>query len=414
MTTHFAYDGSDITQAANANKNSLTKNLTEGFASLVDGTLAAIEGGYDVKAIMWHQGESDRNASGQYYTNFKTMIAYMRQAIYAKTGDENDLTLPFIFGTVCRRSTQYNAGVEAAQRQVAQEDPNVYLIDMQNATLKEDNLHFDRQATEYLGKKMYNQLVTLGLVSGEQVEVEEFPVEASVMDDVAVPTPDNRSWDFTAISQATLDALAADVALASGALWNYNTGWGYRRNAPIEEEQLHSASGYVIPETEGLYFTSSVYNRLSITSNSLGFVSSDAHLLIPKLTAGQLVTFTLRANKNTINVNPNLDTQSLVELVSESNTVDTTVATVTYRVRYNVTVPTHMGFTMGKSYLYIENPTEARQLTGFPFNDETDGIVHTRKEIMKSDDHVYTLHGQRVKTPSVGLYIVGGKKIMMK
>lgn len=351
MTTHFAYDGSDITQAANANKNSLTKNLTEGFASLVDGTLAAIEGGYDVKAIMWHQGESDRNASGQYYTNFKTMIAYMRQAIYAKTGDENDLTLPFIFGTVCRRSTQYNAGVEAAQRQVAQEDPNVYLIDMQNATLKEDNLHFDRQATEYLGKKMYNQLVTLGLVSGEQVEVEEFPVEASVMDDVAVPTPDNRSWDFTAISQATLDALAADVALASGALWNYNTGWGYRRNAPIEEEQLHTASGYVIPETEGLYFTSSVYNRLSITSNSLGFVSSDAHLLIPKLTAGQLVTFTLRANKNTINVNPNLDTQSLVELVSESNTVGTTAETVTYRVRYNVTVPTHMGFTMGGAFL---------------------------------------------------------------
>lgn len=409
MTTHFAYDGSDITQAANANKNSLTKNLTEGFASLVDGTLAAIEGGYDVKAIMWHQGESDRNASGQYYTNFKTMIAYMRQAIYAKTGDENDLTLPFIFGTVCRRSTQYNAGVEAAQRQVAQEDPNVYLIDMQNATLKEDNLHFDRQATEYLGKKMYNQLVTLGLVSGEQVEVEEFPVEASVMDDVAVPTPDNRSWDFTAISQATLDALAADVALASGALWNYNTGWGYRRNAPIEEEQLHTASRYVIPETEGLYFTSSVYNRLSITSNSLGFVSSDAHLLIPKLTAGQLVTFTLRANKNTINVNPNLDTQSLVELDGK----------VFILSKHNDKVgffKSNNGRTLaaGKSYLYIENPTEARQLAGFPFNDETDGIVHTRKEIMKSDDHVYTLHGQRVKTPSIGLYIVGGKKIMMK
>lgn len=367
MTTHNAYAGQDITQEAYANNNSLTKNLTEGFASLVDGTLAAVDGGYDVKAIMWHQGESDRNAAGDYYVNFKTMIAYMRNAIYAKTGDEDDLTLPFIFGTVCRRSSQYSAAVEQAQRQVAQEDAHVYLIDMQNATLLPDNLHFDKQATEYLGKKMYNQLVALGLVSGTAVEVEEFPVEASVMDDVVVPTPDNRSWDFTAISQATLDALEADKSLSSGGLWNYNSGWGYRRGNSMVEEQLHTASDYVIPETEGLYFTSSVYNRLSISSNALGFISSDAHLLIPKMVAGQLVTFTVRANKNTINVDPNLDTQSLVELVSTTNTVGTTATDVTYRVRYNVTVPTHMGFTMGGAFLQkvqITTPNTVNILIG--------------------------------------------------
>ena len=352
MATHNAYKGEDITQTEYANNNSLTKNLTEGVASLIDGTLAAINDGYDVKAIMWHQGESDRNASSSYYTNFKTMIEYMRQAIYAKTGDEADLSLPFIFGTVCRRSSQYSAGVEQAQMQVAEEDANVYLIDMKNATLLSDNLHFDKQATEYLGKKMYNKLVELGLVpGGTSVDVEEFPVKTSVMDNVEVPTPDNRSWDFSAISQTTLDALAADVALESGSLWNYNSGWGYRRGNSIEEEQLHTASGYVIPETDGLYFTSSVYNRVSITGSSLGFVSSDAHLLIPKLTAGQLITFTVRANKGTINVNPDLDTQSLVELVSDTKEVGTNYTTVTYRVRHNVTLPTHMGFTMGNAFL---------------------------------------------------------------
>lgn len=368
MTTHNAYCGQDITQEAYANNNSLTKNLTEGVASLIDGTLAAIDAGYDVKAIMWHQGESDRSASDQYYTNFKTMIAYMRNAIYQKTGDENDLTLPFIFGTVCRRSSQYSAGVEQAQRQIADEDANVYLIDMQNATLLSDNLHFDKQATEYLGKKMFNQLVALGLVpNGTTIDVEEFPVKESVMDNVVVPTPDNRSWDFSSISQATLDALAADVALESGALWNYNSGWGYRRGNPIEEEQLHTAADYVIPETQGLYFTSSVYNRVSVTSSALGFISSDAHLLIPKMVAGQTVTFTVRANKETINVNPDLDTQSLVELVSETNTVGTSYSTVTYRVRYNVTVPTHMGFTMGGAFLQrvqISTPNTVNILIG--------------------------------------------------
>lgn len=367
MTTHNAYCGQDITQEEYKNNNSLTKNLTDGVASLINGTLAALDAGYDVKAIMWHQGESDRNAAGSYYENFKTMIAYMRNAIYAKTGDEADKTLPFIFGTVCRRSTQYNATVEAAQKQVASEDPNCYVIDMQNATLLSDNLHFDKQATEYLGKKMYNQLVTLGLVSGEQVEVEEFPVKESVMDAVEVPSPDNRSWDFSAISQTTLDALAADVALESGALWNYNSGWGYRRGNSIEEEQLHTAADYVIPETQGLYFTSSIYNRVSITSNALGFISSDAHLLIPKMVAGQTVTFTVRANKNTINVNPDLDTQSLVELVSETNVVGTSYTTVTYRVRYNVTLPTHMGFTMGGGFLQkvqVKTPETVNILIG--------------------------------------------------
>ena len=210
MKTHYAYKGEDITQAAYANNNSLTKNLTEGFASLVDGTLAAIDGGYDVKAIMWHQGESDRQASSNYYDNFKTMIAYMRQAIYEKTGDEADKSLPFIFGTVCRRSTQYNAKVEAAQKRVAEEDPNCYVIDMKDATLLSDNLHFDRRATEYLGKTMYNLLVDLKLVDGTTVGVDRFPTQESVMDREAVPVPDNRSWDFSSFSQTTVDLLTAE------------------------------------------------------------------------------------------------------------------------------------------------------------------------------------------------------------
>ena len=345
MTTHNAYSGQDITQAQYANNNSLTKNLTEGFASLVDGTLAALDNGYDVKAIMWHQGESDRNAAGSYYTNFKTMIAYMRQAIYAKTGDPSDLTLPFIFGTVCRRSTQYNATVEAAQKQVAAEDDNVYYIDMKNATLLSDNLHFDKQATEYLGKKMYNLLVELGLVSGELVEVEEFPVKESIMDGVEVPTPDNRSWDLTSYSQETKDALAAEVALTSGSLWNQHNSYGYRRGNGMEEEQLHTSTGYIIPETEGLYFSSPQGNRVALNTskNYMVFVTGAPTVFIPKLTAGQLVTFTVAAAKNTIHVKLGQDMDEYADVVG-SDEVGTDGGTVTFRVKHNVTLPTHIGF----------------------------------------------------------------------
>ena len=345
MQTHNAYKGDDLTQEAYKNNNSLTKNLTEGFASLVDGTLAAIDAGYDVKAIMWHQGESDRNAGADYYVNFKTMIAYMRQAIYAKTGDEADKTLPFIFGTVCRRSTQYNATVEAAQKQVASEDPNCYVIDMKNATLLSDNLHFDRQATEYLGKKMYNLLVELGLVSGSQVDVEEFPVKESVMDGVSIPTPDNRSWDFTSFSQATQDALSAEVALTSGALWNQHNTYGYRYSGGMEEVQLHTSAGYVIPEVEGLFFSSPQGNRVALNTGNgyMVFVTGDPTVFVPKLSAGQLVTFTVAAAKNTIRMKLGLDMADYADVVG-GDEVGTAGGTVTFRVKYNVTLPTHIGF----------------------------------------------------------------------
>ena len=367
MKTHYAYKGDDITKDEYANYNSLTKNLTEGLASLIDGTLAQVEGGYKVRAIMWHQGESDRNASASYYVNFKTMIAYMRQAIYEKTGDETAKTLPFIFGTVCRRSTQYNAAVEEAQRQVAAEDANVYCIDMKNATLLSDNLHFDRQATEYLGKKMYNLLVELGLVSGKQVDVDEFPTTESVMDGVVVPTPDNRSWDFTAISQTTLDALQSDAAMESGALWNWNSGWGYRRSNGINEEQLHTASAFVVPETDGLYFSSPQGNRVTIGSTFVGFVTGDPTVFIPKMTAGQLIYVTAQGNKATVRLKPGQDMSDLIEVVGDDQ-VPASGATVCFRVRHNVTVPTHIGLqTSGGTFfkkMVVKTPETVNILIG--------------------------------------------------
>ncbi len=342
MQTHYAYTGEDITQEAYANNNSLTKNLTEGFASLADNVLAALDGGYDVKAILWHQGESDRNAASDYYTNFKTLIAYMRQAIYVKTGDEQDLTLPFIFGTVCRNSSQYSAGVETAQRQVADEDVNVYLIDMSNASLLSDNLHFDRQATEYLGKKMYNQLVALGLVSGTTVDVEEYPVSVSPMEEAT--HYNSKTWDLQTLSDDTKTKLAAEVE--AGTMYNTHDTYGTRRSANIYEEQLLYSDGTAVSETEGLYFTAN-YNRVALKDGAgLYIIDSGPIIYLPKLKAGQVVTFTAVNTKNgyTSQVVPADGMEDYVELLSASATVGNSDGTVTYRVRYNFAGEKHIGF----------------------------------------------------------------------
>lgn len=150
---------------------SLTLALTEGFAKCVDETLSHLKNGYDVKAIMWHQGESDRKKPEAYYKNFKEMITFMRQQIYAVTGKEKDKTLPFIFGTVPHDSRQYSAGVEAAQLRVAKELPNVYVIRLDSVPLKEDGIHFNGKGTDYVGRLMYNELVDLGLVKGKHAKI---------------------------------------------------------------------------------------------------------------------------------------------------------------------------------------------------------------------------------------------------
>ena len=153
------------------NGTSLAKSMTEGFRALADNVLSKLSQGYDVKAILWHQGESDRKAGAAYYDNLKHLITFLRNEVYKVTGDEADLTLPFIMGTVPHRSRQFNSQVEAAQLKLAKDMSNVYVLDLSDAGLRSDNLHFNAEWTEYFGMRVYNKLVEIGAVEGGEVEI---------------------------------------------------------------------------------------------------------------------------------------------------------------------------------------------------------------------------------------------------
>lgn len=107
---------------------------------------------YDIKAILWHQGEGDSTVAAKvkYYDNFIDVIDYIRGAL-------GKPTLPFIFGTISHVSAQYTPEVEAAQLSVATQATNVYYVDMSAGTLL-DSYHFDAASTEYLGTQMYQIL----------------------------------------------------------------------------------------------------------------------------------------------------------------------------------------------------------------------------------------------------------------
>lgn len=69
----------------------------------------------------------------------------------------------------------------------------------------------------------------------------------------------------------------------------------------------------------------------------------------------------------------------------------------------------------GKAYLQIPTasvPATARMAV--VFNDETTGISHIENGALRMDNSVYNLSGQRVSQPKKGLYIVNGKKVIIK
>lgn len=383
--------------------NSLAKSFSTGFSSLVDGELSKLSGGYEVKAIMWHQGESDRKAAGAYYDNLKTLIAYMRNSIYEKTGDEKAKTTPFIMGTVCHESTQYSKGVEDAQRRIAAEDPNVYLIDMSKASLRGDNLHFDSLSTEYLGKAMYNVLVKIGAVEGDTVVTgRPYKVEEPQRgDDYA----DSRSWDFTQPwSQASLDSLKADSKY-----WVARSGWGYRYASSIRKgSELQTSTGYVFPETKGLFFKTSSTNRATVNPGKyIGLYAGGITVTVPQVKPGQYIIIEAQSAKSGAKrgIVPTPECKSSLDSI-QGGYASTERLTNIWWVQDTFTEPVDASFeiTGGGVYIYKIRVSEAMVPTA---------IKNVRDEASNtSDNSWYTLSGVRVSQPTTsGIYIKNGKKV---
>lgn len=135
-----------------------TENIASGhklIEELKDRVVTAMNQDPDleIKAILWHQGESDSIVSEHYYDNLLSVISYIR-------GVCRNPKLPFILGTISENSSQYNSEVDEAMRKVSEEDAFVYIVDMKDGTLL-DPYHFDAASTVALGEGMYSILDTL-------------------------------------------------------------------------------------------------------------------------------------------------------------------------------------------------------------------------------------------------------------
>ena len=143
-----------------------SNSLLLSFENEIRNHIASNGENFDIRAMLWHQGEGDYAGAGagvpdRYYTNLRNMISYVRGIV----GNER---LPIITGTISEHSHQYDATVHAAQVRLASEDPYFILIDMSGAPLL-DNYHFNAASSIYLGEMAYNALIDLGVISGEKL-----------------------------------------------------------------------------------------------------------------------------------------------------------------------------------------------------------------------------------------------------
>ena len=160
-------DPSWLASASPRSGHSLALEFTENISLCIDNILSQLQEGYRIQCIMWHQGESDRSQAASYHDNLQQLVAYLRSFLISKTGDERYAKLPFIAGTVNRSSTQYNAVVEQAVLQLAEEDENFHVVDMSDCKLGSDNLHFDAEGCLDAAQRMYEKLLSIGLLEEE-------------------------------------------------------------------------------------------------------------------------------------------------------------------------------------------------------------------------------------------------------
>lgn len=138
------------------------QSMLKAWAAVVDAAIDSLKAGGDdvsVKAIMWHQGESDKNrVSGRYHDNLKAVVAFMRQHLAEKLGDSKYLKLPFYCGTVPRASSLYNKVIEDAMYSLEKEDDNFHVIDLKDLTMLSDRKHFDGPSAEKFGNRLFKEL----------------------------------------------------------------------------------------------------------------------------------------------------------------------------------------------------------------------------------------------------------------
>lgn len=84
-STHGLYWSADKTFLdSNTSASHGGRSLLKAFERQIDDCLPNLPKKYDIKCLIWHQGESDQKAGNRYYDNLKAVIQHIRQHLNAQ------------------------------------------------------------------------------------------------------------------------------------------------------------------------------------------------------------------------------------------------------------------------------------------------------------------------------------------
>lgn len=159
-STHGLFWSADTTFLNHTNSASHGgKSLLKAFCQQIDDCLANLPKDYDIKVLIWHQGESDQSAADRYEENLKAVVAYIRQHLVKKTGRKRYAKLPVVCGTFANDSRQGSPVVADALRRLANDDKHFFVVEATDLTLLRDQLHFDAQGAQTFGQRVYETML---------------------------------------------------------------------------------------------------------------------------------------------------------------------------------------------------------------------------------------------------------------
>ena len=134
------------------------KSLLKAFTSQIDQCLDNLPENYEIKFLLWHQGESDKQRADYYYDNLHAVIAYLRQYLVERTGRKRYAHLPVVCGTFAKGSRQGCETVANALYRMEREDKHFHVVDASDLTLQQDYLHFDAKGAQTLAERVVGKL----------------------------------------------------------------------------------------------------------------------------------------------------------------------------------------------------------------------------------------------------------------
>ena len=135
------------------------KSLLKAFERQIDDCLPHLPKNYDIKVLIWHQGESDQPAADRYYDNLKAVVAHIRQHLVEKTGKKKYAKLPVVCGTFSKNSRQRSQQVADALYRLSREDKHFHVVDASDLPLLSDRLHFNAEGAQILGHRFVETMV---------------------------------------------------------------------------------------------------------------------------------------------------------------------------------------------------------------------------------------------------------------